>query len=352
MNDIYEYKARKYKYKYLKLKYFAEGGWKGRVTVNKMIDKLSNFSKISRDKNKVIDNSKQATQEQKNFKDKLISLRESIKESIKESIENPLLIYGNINYYDIFYNKNNKKEKIEFTNKMKNDKYEQVKLIIDKNISLKINKGEGIEINDKEEHLHLNQISDHILKNKKNDENIVTNSHDPLYELLLCFCRIFKNNYSTQTSSEKEKYKNNLQYKNYVLSEQSTVVTEKEISKGFEEIEKKYPDTFKIFNNKFTESKKGGIGGSYTMSLIFLSIFSNYYKNINYYSIAMIINNLYEIFIEYFRIVETCIDCTTEKKSQALPGLFQSLKDDYNNHKITRDTFLTQLNVIIDCIKD
>jgi hypothetical protein len=348
MNDIYEYKARKYKYKYLKLKYIAEGGEKGRVTLNKIKNKLGNYNLFSsvkpRDKNKLINNSKQATQEQKNFKDKLISLRKSIIDM------NPILIYDNdnINYYDIFYNK---KGKIEFTDKMKNDKYEQVKLIIDKNISLIINKGEGkgIKINDNEEHLHLKHISDHILKNKKNDENIVTNSHDPLYELLLCFCRIFKNNYSTQKSSEEEKYKHNVQYKNYVFSEQSTVVTEEELKNGFKDLN---PHTLEIFNNKFAELKNNQISGSYNMNRILLFIYSNYYKNINYYSIAMIINNLYENFNEYFQIVETCIDCTTEKKSQALPGLFQSLKDDYNDHKITRDTFLAKLDVIIDTIKD
>jgi hypothetical protein len=348
MNDIYEYKARKYKYKYLKLKYIAEGGgWKGRVTVNKMIDKLSNFSKISR-KNKVIDNSKSVTKEQTNFKDKLKSLRESFKESIKESIEDPLLIYGNINYYDIFYKKDNK---MEFTDdmkiKMENDKYEQVKLIIDKNISLKINKGESIKIidNENEKNLHLKQISDHILK------NIVTNSHDPLYELLLCFCRIYERNKSSQKLSEEKKYKDHPNPNWRVFYEQNTVVTEEEISKEFEQIKKKYPDTFEIFNNKFTESKKGGIGGSYNMRLIFLSIFSNYYKNINYYSIAMIINNLYEIFIEYFRIVEK-YKTEEEKVSQKLPGLFKELKDDYNNYKITRDTFMKKLDVIIDTIKD
>jgi hypothetical protein len=88
------------------------------------------------------------------------------------------------------------------------------------------------------------------------------------------------------------------------------------------------------------------------MNNIFLSIFSDFIKNIDYYSIAMIINNLYENFNEYFQIVETCTGCTTEKKSQALPGLFKKLKDEYDKYEIEKVSFLEQFDEILSLIKD
>lgn len=359
MNDIYEYKAMKYKYKYLKLKYFAEGGEKGRVTLNKIKNKLGNYNLFSsvkpRDKNKLINNNKPPTQEQKNFKDKLKSLRKSI-----DDMNDPLLIYGNINYNDIFYNE---KGKIEFTDKIKNDKYEQAKLIIDKKTSLKIDKkNESFSIKTYD----IKYIYDRIFKDMDDDGNIYTISYLP--PILLRFYRIYKRNKSAQEIIWKGMYDNhpNPKWKGKPFNEMNTVVSEKQLLDEFKDLNPhtldKFKKFFEFFKNKYPEFKRLTWDEKYTMNTLFLFIFSgnidhtdnfiNCIKSINYYSIAMIINDLYDNFNEFFQIVETCTSCTTEKKSQKLPGLFKELKDDYNNHEITRDRFLTKLDEIINTIKD
>ena len=63
MNDIYEYKARKYKNKYLKLKYIAEGGVFEKIR-NKLGYNLGfNSIMTPRDKSKPIDHTQSASSE-------------------------------------------------------------------------------------------------------------------------------------------------------------------------------------------------------------------------------------------------------------------------------------------------
>ena len=85
MNDIYEYKARKYKHKYLKLKreYIAQGGWMGRITINKFLSYNDKEPyEIDKKKKKLIDNSNKASTEQQNLKKKLILLKNDINQII------------------------------------------------------------------------------------------------------------------------------------------------------------------------------------------------------------------------------------------------------------------------------
>jgi hypothetical protein len=89
MNDIYEYKARKYKHKYLKLKreYLSKGG-----AFKKTLKTLQNLFKndpkemTEKEKNEEIDHRQPASDEQTSFKNKLILLKQNIKEDIKLSL--------------------------------------------------------------------------------------------------------------------------------------------------------------------------------------------------------------------------------------------------------------------------
>ena len=72
-----------------------------------------------------------------------------------------------------------------------------------------------------------------------------------------------------------------------------------------------------------------------------------YIKNIDYYSLAMIIYTLYTTFAKFFSIVED-----TTKSSKRLPELFENLKKQYNDNEIEKVTFLEQLDLIISVIKE
>jgi hypothetical protein len=357
MNDIYEYKARKYKYKYLKLKreYMGEGGAWGRVTKNKVRNILDmKLLPIDKSKIKEINNSKAASNEQKNFRKKLISLRNSI--DISDNINN--IIYGNIYYYDIFYHGN---EPLVFTDKMKKSNSKQAKLIINDEISLKIHKK-----NKNEDKNYINIIPNDIsivsydISYRKYlnyiFKKIDTISYPPL--ILLHFCNIYKRNKSLQEEEWKSNYnKPGHEHEYNFFNDVNTIVKDYQLYKEFTDLNEATKHKF-YENLKKYNIKRGNKTDTYTMSDLFSFIFlqsndnpdnfHNCIKNIHYYSIAMIINHLYVNFTDFFIIVEN----TTDKNSQQLPALFENLVKQYNNHEIEKVSFLEQFDKIISLIKE
>ena len=139
MNDIYEYKARKYKHKYLKLKreYIAKGGAFNKIKKffknNTMGYRIGiDYLMEPRDQSKPIDHSQSASAEQKKLKTKLKYLRQEI----KLYMDIPNLIYGNIYYKDMFYHfelESGKYTPSHFNNFIDFNEIENVRLIIDDN---------------------------------------------------------------------------------------------------------------------------------------------------------------------------------------------------------------------------
>jgi len=146
MNDIYEYKAEKYKYKYLKLKreYYGEGGLKGRKTINKIRNSLGAELLPIDNTNKEIDHTKPASDEQKIFKQKLQILKKSIENDIVPLYKNNE-IRGNINYYSILYcvidEKKNELKKIFYSRNTSN-----IKLILNKKVTFKFDTNKKFDI--------------------------------------------------------------------------------------------------------------------------------------------------------------------------------------------------------------
>jgi hypothetical protein len=87
----------------------------------------------------------------------------------------------------------------------------------------------------------------------------------------------------------------------------------------------------------------------YLMATIFSDCILDklYIKNIDYYSLTMMICDLYDAFTYYYVIVED-----TTKHSKRLPELFKELKDKFNDNSIEKDYFLKQLDLIISVIKE
>jgi len=380
MNDIYEYKARKYKHKYLKLKreYIAQGGMRGRITINKV---LSYFDKeplvIDKQKNKRIDNNNKASKEQQIFKKKLILLRDNIINIIEEFYKKDQIL-GNINYDNIFSNNKNFNFKIN--------------LITDINTTFKFNTDKPVDIInfENEKNNHVEEIKYYKNENEKdNIEHIqkIQNTNDirqfcfkyflnidripktynvPVFKIYMkdIFKIIIQNNnshppiliwfynlFKTQLSAnQKDKYI----IEHYI---EDTYITKIELYNALETLgtdEKTFLKEFKIYFDKCVYNEKMHNNDTkYEMSNIFgyCIIIKPYIKNIDYYSLTILICKLYEEFTKYYVIVEN-ITKDEDKYVQKLPGLFKNLKDQYYNHEIEKNTFLTQLNVIIDCIKD
>jgi len=380
MNDIYEYKARKYKHKYLKLKreYIAQGGMRGRITINKV---LSYFDKeplvIDKQKNKRIDNNNKASKEQQIFKKKLILLRDNIINIIEEFYKKDQIL-GNINYDNIFSNNKNFNFKIN--------------LITDINTTFKFNTDKPVDIInfENEKNNHVEEIKYYKNENEKdNIEHIqkIQNTNDirqfcfkyflnidripktynvPVFKIYMkdIFKIIIQNNnshppiliwfynlFKTQLSAnQKDKYI----IEHYI---EDTYITKIELYNALETLgtdEKTFLKEFKIYFDKCVYNEKMHNNDTkYEMSNIFgyCIIIKPYIKNIDYYSLTILICKLYEEFTKYYVIVENITE-DEDKYVQKLPGLFKNLKDQYYNHEIEKNTFLTQLNVIIDCIKD
>ena len=150
MNDIYEYKARKYKHKYLKLKREYIGG----------IPNLFG-PKVTKNKHELLDSkgqiyhNKDPTIEQVNFKKLLILLKKNITEKI-EPLYNKQQILGNIN------SSIKKKNKIKFN--------------INKKLLIDINKFDTINNID-----DVNKIYDEIINRNK----------DYIPNILKCFFNIY-----------------------------------------------------------------------------------------------------------------------------------------------------------------
>jgi len=338
MNDIYEYKARKYKYKYLKLKELRGSGGKKsktkrtesttRRTVNK-VRKILNSELVpitEKEFNKVIDHTQEPTNQQKNFKKILVEFREYIKNKIEPLYLKDEII-GTINFNEIFY-KNDKKINVKFA--------QIINLIIDNKtiLKLKFNK----------DNININEINVYDLYNKIkfsnyryiNDKKRKINSYNISYAPIIL--EWFNNIYEIKIDDIKNNKNRN--------------ITTEEIYS--------YLDNFKRFDKynecnslkKFREDYKkfilSNIKNDYSIEEIYDNCIKNrpYIKNIDYYSIAMIIYELYKIFINYFVIVEN-----RNISTEGLPKLFDNLKKKYYNHEIEKESFLKDFDLIISVIK-
>ena len=379
MNDIYEYKARKYKYKYLKLKreYITEGG-AFRDTLNKIGYRIGvDLVMKERDQSKPIDHSQSASSEQKKLKNKLKYLRKEI----ELYMNNPNLIYGNIYYKDMLYHleEDGKYTQTHFNNFSDYTEIDNVRLIIDDNRRL-IFRGKkrfSIFIPVRKDN-YMNYIYENIFnESHKRYDDPQYISHAP--PILTFFFDIFKKIRTVQENDWKDKNKN--RDKDSEFNNMSTHITKKELfdklkneETSLEKFENdlkeslKKPSTseldkiytslkkpfislniFKDFVNFFNEK---GFQDTYLMKDIFDSIIvkkeeNPYVKNIDYYSLAMIINYIYTKFIKYFPIVED-----TTKSSKRLPELFENLVKQYNDNKIEKVSFLEQFDKILSVIKD
>ena len=326
MNDIYEYKARKYKHKYLKLKREYIGGKESttRRTVNKFRYKFNlELVPITEPEiSKGIDHSQPPSIEQTNFKDILVNFRKYIKDNIESLYENNDIL-GNIYFRDIFY-KDCKagKDCIKIT--VNNSRI--INLIIDKKTILKFNT--NIEkINIKE--IDFNKLMNNRIKfsnyqyinpykDKERKVNPFNISYAPIIlEWFNNICEINKNGKITKTEIDSlfkkyNKYNSLIKFK--------------------KDFDKKY--TYYLAN--------------YSIEDIFNNCIKNepYIKNIDYYSIAMIIYNLCKEFIGYYEIVENI-----ELSSTRLPQLFEKIKKKYYDHEIEKESFLKDFDLIISLIK-
>lgn len=376
MNDIYEYKARKYKYKYLKLKYIAEGGVFEKIR-NKLGYNLG-FNSIMTpiDKSKPIDHTQSASSEQKKFKQKLTYLRSNIKIHLEPY---PNTIYGNINYEDTFHHlENGNYIKTGFNNFGLFSDSEYAGLIIDNNRRIIFHKNDYININitDKNKNYYMSYICDNIFNTRRGDY-IQRISYAP--PILKFFFDIYKSKRTAQENILKQDNKNNFLNDNKITITKEELFDElKNIDTPLLKFETDLKDSFnkpsnseldeiyiklkkptmslkifKDFVNFFKENffKEKGFKDKYFMKDIFDSIIvkkeNPYIKNIDYYSLAMIIYTLYTTFTNFFSIVED-----TTKSSERLPELFENLKKQYNDNEIVKVTFLEQLDLIISVIKE
>jgi hypothetical protein len=307
MNDIYEQKARKYKYKYLKLKrlkkeleYTAEGGMFGNV-YNNLLNLFS--SKTDANKSQEIvygEHHKQAASEnQKNFRNKLVSLQ-------KEIIEKIVPLYGN----EIIGNINN----INFTmNEKINLKY--TVLPMEKNI-----------------------VSNTL---KNNIEKIVKN---PVYAdyyppIIKCFYNIDNN----QNIKKSELFRLlGLCFTSIAAKSKNEVILEKD--------NKKIDTSYQILLKELLKILDKNSDFNYNMYYIYELCIQPFIKDVDYYALTKVICNLYD---EYN--VNNKDNKITENKTEnnnSLDELFSIFKLNFLNNAINKENFLTQLNNIIKAIKE
>jgi hypothetical protein len=376
MNDIYEYKARKYKHKYLKLKAkeVKKKAKEGIKKVKKIFNIKSDLKPMSdKEKSKPIDHTKPASDEQKNFKKNLNLLKTEIEKVISPLYKNNQIL-GNIYFYNIFY-KGEEKININGYN------IQSIDIIISNEITFKINNNNPNNI------ITYNNIkttcSKYIEYFKKililydNYQKIVRFERFmiPMLDIigknyppiLIWFKEIFNTEYETNKQNRLDRYyEDRKRYGTKVADINSGYL--KTFSKGDNFITKnklfEALDTDKqLFDINVKEKfKKDFIEclsiknhpdddkiSTYNMSEIFgyCIMTKPYIKNIDYYLLTMIICQLYESFTKYFIIVED-----TTKKLPRLLQLFQKFKDEFKNHSIDEISFFKNLNEIISVIKD
>jgi hypothetical protein len=372
MTDIYEYKAKKYKYKYLKLKREnnVEGGWMGRKTINKYLS-YKDIEPYKIDKNKPIKHTEQVSTEQQTLKKKLILLRDNINNNINELYKNDNIL-GNINYNNILINEKKFLHKINLiTNK-------NTTFIFNINNPFKI-----ININNPFNIINIinNKNIDDINKNNIDDirkfcfsffldkKIFPKNYESPIFKdyMIYIFNKIEKNNsryyppiliwfynlYKTQLSANQKEKQDMIDKEGKHIEphkKEDTYITQDELYKALETQEKHLVSEFKkYFETCVYINGKHNSNTPHPMCDIFgyCIVIKPYIKNIDYYSLTMIICELYEIFTTYYAIVED-----TTINSKRLPELFKELKEKFNNNLIEKDYFLKQLDLIISVIKD
>jgi hypothetical protein len=414
MNDIYEYKARKYKHKYLKLKneYISEGGVlkipkiqivtkkdiketvkatkegikkktkevkkkakKGIKKVQKFFNIKSDLKPMSdKEKSKPIDHTKPASDEQKNFKKNLNLLKTEIEKVISPLYKNNQIL-GNISFNDIFYKG---KEKININGY----NIQSIDIIISNEITFKINNNNPKNI------ITYNNIETTCSKYSEYFKNIprlydnyqkIVRFEDFMIQMLdiiiigknyppilIWFKEIFNTEYETNKKNRQEEY--NETRKRYgtkvadtnsgylkTFSKEDNFITK---NKLFEALDTDKQFLSKNVKEKFKEdfeclSKKNHPGDDKISRYNMSDIFG-----------YCIMTKPYIKNIDYYLL--TMIICQlyesftkyfkivedTTKKLPRLPQLFQKFKDNFNNNSIDEMSFFENLNDIISVIKD
>ena len=365
MNDIYEYKARKYKYKYLKLKrkYMDERDGGGSIfgyLVKKIYSNKDPKPIKTEDKNKPIDHTQPASQEQKIFKQKLILLKESIINNIK-------LLYDNNKILgDKAYNLSKQDYNCILSD------LNTIKCIIDEKatFNLRSNQSFNIKIMCRKIYStpYYGDNMEHIYNiYKKIKENDIYKNDGFVPPILKWFFELLE-----KKSEEKQKildqgntqriieargkYKPSI-WENRIENIGITKIELFNSLKSFlsEKISKNNINSLKILKefeedfNKSVNQTRFDENHEYLMCDIFsyCILFKPYIKNIDYYSLTMYICKLYEIFKEYFIIVEDI-----SKSSIRLPELFENFKEKFYDNSIDEKSFFEQLDLIISVIKE
>ena len=347
---------------------------------------IKSHTKLIKKKKKLIDNSNKASTEQQNLKKKLILLKNDINQIIEEFYKKDQIL-GNINYNNIFINEKNysyninlitdinTKLKFNINNPVDIINFENKNNNYVKKIEYNKNKNENDNIKHIQKIQNINVIRQFCLPYFVNIKripktyeipnfkiymkdifNIIkynNNSHPPI---LIWFYNLFK----TQLSANQKDNEDMIKREGGHIKkheEENTYITKEELYNALETLgtdEKTFLKEFKthfemcVYNDtnhdKNTKHEMSNIFG-------YCIIIKPYIKNIDYYSLTILICKLYEEFTKYYVIVETTTK-DEDKYVQKLPELFKNLKDQYNNHEIEKDTFLTQLDVIINLIKD
>ena len=273
MNDIYEQKARKYKYKYLKLKknteYIGEGGMFGKFfnffgnkantdaeakAVKATIDGIKAVSEVATSKNK----------EHEDFKEKMQNLKTAIEDKIRE-IYDKNQILGNINE-NIFKDNNT----VEFVI-VKDDLYD----IKDQKKILEVTGTNGPKVlncyNDKLEICNV-CLTNHKNNEKKCEGCFVNRNHGrmitkPNLEQILAKCNIDSNKVKQILDDTKQNDK------------------------------KLNPNQTFNYDDKYL----------YHMDKIYDEIIKDYVKNYDLYSLCDIINKLYTSLSEKIKIKYTSL---------------------------------------------
>jgi len=348
MNDIYEYKAKKYKHKYLKLKKKYIGGG-----MMQKILRYTNGFPSKRDKKKITDHKKSASSDQKNLKNKLILLKNSIIKDI-QPLYNKNQIISNINFNNIFY----KGDKIMTPkyNIDRNDNIHQINNITDNEITFKFNTNNpfNIDIFKIENNclLPFSSIKNiekvntlpQFLNYMKKIFQIIKNNNKPFYPpILIWFYKLFE----TQLFKNIKTNKTN---KHIIPHNQDdTYITEKELYTALGALGDDNKPFITEFKNNFEKClKKNIVNNHYLMQHIFgyCILVKPYIKNIDYYSLTIVICEIYEHFNEHFEIVED-----TSKSEIRLPQLFKNFKEKFNDNSIDENSFFEQLDLIISVIK-
>ena len=327
MNDIYEQKAKKYKYKYLKLKrlkreieYIGEGGMFEKV-YNDFLNLFGKKTDTKAIEPKAIvygeHHNLPASDNQKQFRQTLVKLREKINLFLRPLHDT--YIIGKINNTDFTTN-----EKIGLVD------HTQIK----------------------------DSVSDTLYNKIKNI------AKDPEYReffppIIKCFFNIdnILNTQETCYYSEKHKRKSNIYNTKKdclikILGKCLTSISAKSNNIAINEKEIEI-DKFSgyLLENLFKKLDQE-TDVHYDLYIVYTSLIrqNNYEKDIDYYALTKVICDLYDTYIKDNK--DDIIKENITKSGRYTDASINNLKNTFLNNGITKDILITELNNIIEAIKE